>query len=159
LSIKPFPKNMRPALGGLACALTLVTGCGDAEPPEAGGAGTARGEVMAIVPTLSVMVTGDSVRFTLRIANNGASGVDLTFGSGQRYDFVVSEAGEEIWRWSADRMFTQVVGEEHLGASTVLEYGESWDPGGREGVFRAIGRLMSSNHPVELETEFELGGG
>lgn len=159
LSEKPFSANPRHALTGLACGLVLLAGCIDAEPPQEQRAGTAQGEAVRLVPTLSVVVAGDSVRFTFQVANAGMSAVELTFGSGQRYDIVVSDsAGGEVWRWSAGRMFTQAVGEERLEAGGTLEYEATWDPSGREGVYRAVARLLSSDQPLELGTEFELGG-
>jgi len=113
--------------------------------------------VIELVPTLSVVVAGDSVRFTLRVANDGAAPVTLSFGSAQRYDFaVVDGAGTVVWRWSADQMFAQVAGEETVEPGDVLEYGASWDAGDREGEYRAEARLVSSNQPLELTTLFEL---
>jgi hypothetical protein len=106
-----------------------------------------------------VVVSGDLARYTLRVTNAGPSAIDLPFGSGQRYDFVVSDsAGGEVWRWSADRMFTQATESEVLEAGGVLEYEATWDPSGRAGLYRAVARLESSNRPQELGTEFELGG-
>jgi hypothetical protein len=108
---------------GAVCALALLAGCAGAEPPEAERAGSAQGAAVSLVPTLAVVVSGDSVRFTLRVVNGGPSAVDLTFGSGQRFDFVVSDsAGVEVWRWSADRMFAQATASEVIEAGGVLEY-------------------------------------
>jgi hypothetical protein len=159
LSANLFPANQRQSLTGLACVLALLAGCTNAAPPEEERTGVAQGEVVRLVPTLAVVVAGDSVRFTFRVANAGAAAVDLTFGSGQRFDIVVSDgAGSEVWRWSEDRMFTQAVSEERVEAGSALEYEARWDPSGREGVYRAVARLVSSDQPLELDTEFELGG-
>jgi hypothetical protein len=159
VSGKPIRANLRHTVTGLACVLAVLAGCVNADPPEAERAGSARGEAITLVPTLAVVVAGDSVRFTFRVANAGTAAVDMSFGSGQRYDIVVSDAaGEEVWRWSSDRMFAQAVGEERLEAGGTLEYEATWDPAGREGVYRAVARLVSSDQPLELGTEFELGG-
>lgn len=115
--------------------------------------------MVSLLPTMSVVVTDDSVRFRLRVANNGATEVTASFGSSQRYDFVVEDAaGMEVWRWGADRMFGQALGEERLEPGGVLEYSAAWAPGGLSGSYRAVARLVSSDRPVELSTEFELGG-
>lgn len=99
------------------------------------------------------------MRFTFRVANNGAGPVDLSFQSGQRYEFIVSDSvGAEVWRWSSEQMFTQALGEERLEAGGVLEYGAVWKPGDLSGMYRAVARLVSSDRPLELGTEFELGG-
>lgn len=151
---------LRPLLIPTLGVAALVLACTSGERREEGGTGSAMGAVVELVPTLAVVVTGDSVRFRLRVANDGAAAVPLEFGSAQRYDFVIFDgAGAEVWRWSSGRMFAQVVGLERLEPGAVLEYEESWDPAGREGEYRAEARLVSSNRPLELSTEFELGDG
>lgn len=112
-----------------------------------------------LIPTLAVRVLTDSVELSLRVSNGGESAVTLEFATSQRYDFVVrSEAGEELWRWSADRMFAEMLGREELSAGGTVEYREVWEPGGRTGRFLAEGRLVTLSEPVSLETEFELVG-
>jgi hypothetical protein len=116
-----------------------------AEPSDATG----------LVPTLRVRVAGDTVSFDLSVANGGDAPVTLTFATSQRYDFVVvDESGAEVWRWSADRMFGQALSEVALPVRGVLAYHGSWYPKTR-GRFRAVARLMSTNHPIRIEAEFE----
>jgi hypothetical protein len=115
--------------------------------------------VVSLLPTMAVVVTADSVRFRLGVANNGTSPVTMAFNSSQRYDFeVVDGAGVAVWQWSADQMFGQVLGEETLEPGAVLEYSATWEPGELSGSYRAVARLVSSDRPLELGTEFELGG-
>ena len=52
---------------------------------------------------------------TLLVLNRSPQPVSLTFRNAQRYDIVVQDAkGDPVWRWSAGRMFAQVMGEETL---------------------------------------------
>ncbi len=112
----------------------------------------------SLVPSFVVRVVGDSVEMVLRVANGGTSPVALHFRSAQRYDFAVRDGtGAEVWRWSADQMFGQVVGQEEVAPAAVLEYRAVWSPGDRRGMLRAASRV-TSDPPIDLETEFELRG-
>jgi hypothetical protein len=103
-------------------------------------------------------VAGDTVHLHLQVSNAADTAIVLTFPSTQRYDFgVETESGESVWRWSADRMFGQVLGEERLESGASLSYREVWPSVGRSGRFVAVGQVVSTDHPVELRTEFEAG--
>lgn len=113
-------------------------------------------EVTGLVPTLRVRVVVDTVFFDLVVANAGEAPMTLSFATSQRYDFrVLDETGTEVWRWSADRVFGQALSEESVPAGGVLEYHEMWLTTMR-GRFRAGAWLVSTDHPLELQTEFEV---
>ena len=93
---------------------------------------------------------GRGVGFSLKACNRSNEPVDLTFQSGQRYDFEVSRGGELVWRWSDGQAFTQVYGQERWGPGECKTYTEWWDgtdsqgkvaPPGR---YEAVGILTSS---------------
>lgn len=68
----------------------------------------------------STYAAGEPLAFTVAVENRGTQHVVLTFRTAQRFDVRIQDAsGREVWRWSADRMFAQAVGEERL------------EPGGR----------------------------
>ena len=128
------------------------SGSGEPREPELSEAP----QSTVLVPTLRVTVTGGAVALDLIVANAGAEPVVLTFGTSQRYDFVVlGEDGAEVWRWSADRMFTQAVAEEEVPAGAALEYHEAWPQAG-PGRFRVVATVESIDHPLELTAEFEV---
>lgn len=55
-----------------------------------------------------------TARLTLR--NTREQPVELQFGSGQRFEIVLKNAkGEEVYRWSNGKFFTQALGSETLG--------------------------------------------
>lgn len=77
---------------------------------------------MPLNATVDATVDGD-VEFTFEVTNSGPGTVELTFRSGKRADVAVTDAesGDEVWRWSQNRMFTQAI-------STVeLESGDTFD--------------------------------
>ena len=59
---------------------------------------------------------GEPIRITFEVFNRTPTAVRLKFASAQRFDFVIANAaGNEVWRWSAGRMFATVMGQETLG--------------------------------------------
>lgn len=111
-----------------------------------------------LVSSLSVQTRGDTVLLALRVTNPAESSVPVTFPTGQTYDFAVRDAaGRELWRWSADRGFTQAVQTRPIAPAATWEFGERWvPPPGTRGELTAVGRLASSSHPVELTSAFRL---
>ena len=141
----------------LLLLLLVPAACGPSEPPPETGDGAVEPLPAALVPTLTVRIEGDSVRFALQVSNATDSAVVLQFGTAQRYDFVVrTEGGEELWRWSEGQMFSQALGEERIEPGRSLEYHEVWAGPVTAGLYRGVGRLVSVNGPVELETPFEV---
>ena len=109
-----------------------------------------------LAASLQIGVTEDSVRFNLYVTNTSAVGMELNFGSAQRYDFAVETTdGDEIWRWSTDRAFAQVTGQETLAPGESLQYEASWVPGTRTGTYVAIAELRSAPR-IERRMQFQL---
>ncbi len=112
-----------------------------------------------LASSLEVEVRADSVRLALHVTNTADRAMRLDFPSGQRYDFAVhTPDGRELWRWSADRAFTQAVGSEVLEAQGTVTYRASWAPPVRDGDLIAVAELVASNAPLRRETRFQLRG-
>ncbi|MGH7458038.1 MAG: BsuPI-related putative proteinase inhibitor [Longimicrobiaceae bacterium] len=132
----------------LAAALAFA-GCGPVNhtPAPAGG---------PLVGSLQVTPLENRVDLTLLITNVSEQPVELTFRSGQSFDFEVSRGGREVWRWSAERVFTQAIRQETVAAGETLRYRASWrPPAGAAGEYRVTGRL-SADYPLEQSSTFRL---
>lgn len=71
---------------------------------------------------VEVFSMGNKLRVTLRLMTDSGAPVTLRFPSGQRHEIVIrTSEGEEIWRWSAGRMFTQAAEEVTVGGQMVIE--------------------------------------
>jgi hypothetical protein len=106
---------------------------------------------------LNVSIEQHDVRLALDVRNVGGKHAELTFPSGQSYDFVVVDSlGKEVWRWSHHRMFTQGVQNKQLGSGESLQVAETWKQGARPGRYTAIATLKSTNFPVEQRVEFVM---
>lgn len=110
-----------------------------------------------LVTSIEVEVGAGTVRFVLHLTNPTAQPIRLEFASSQRYDFEVqTPAGGEVWRWSADQMFGQMLSEESIAAGSSREFTVTWQPGNRTGAFVAVGRVTASNRKVEQRAAFEI---
>jgi hypothetical protein len=141
----------------LAGAL-LADACARPEPaPDPGALAGSGGVEAGLISSFEAQVAADSVRFTLHVTNATAEPIELEFPSAQRFDFeVLAEDGTEVWRWSAEQMFAQMLGTEQIGAGEIVDYEAVWDASGRRGAYTAVGRLTSSDKPLELRTRFEI---
>jgi hypothetical protein len=139
----------------MVALLTAAAACGGRTDGEAV---TERGVPADLVASLDVRVLGDTVDMGLHVANAAADPVELEFATAQRYDFaVLTLEGEEVWRWSSDQMFAQVLGSERVGNGNTLEYRATWPAAApAPGRYIAEGQLVAQNRPVTLRTEFEL---
>jgi hypothetical protein len=132
---------------GLACARRAE--------PEGGSSAPVAEDV---VSSLEVKVGRDSVELILHATNPTSKPVTLEFNSGQRYDFLILDAGgRTVWQWSSDRMFAQMVGSEVLAPGKGLQYRAVWNPAGKRGSFVGVGRLTVRGRPLEQRAQFEVG--
>ena len=94
-----------------------------------------------------------------KIFNYTEEEIIFHFNTSQRYDFIIEdEKGNEIWRWSEDKMFTMVLGEETLGTLNpeviyVSEYKDRLSPGYYKitGIFVAQEKPMSGSIIIEVK--------
>jgi hypothetical protein len=149
----PPPRRALPLLAALALAAACTP-----VPPGPSTAPAPGADAGELVTSVRVQTQGDTVLFSLQLTNPSTAPVRFTFPSGQTYDFVVRGAGGgEVWRWSADRGFTQAVQSLTLRPGETWQFGERWTrPSGLRGEFTAVGRLVSSNRPVERTATFRL---
>jgi hypothetical protein len=70
---------------------------------------------------------GQPVRLRLEVFNDRAEAVRLTFNSSKIYDFEVLWEDQLLWRWSADRLFAQMLTEEMLAPGEQRSFEATWD--------------------------------
>lgn len=100
---------------------------------------------------------GEPVGMTLRVANDSDREVTLRFSSGQRYDFAIRDDRDvEVWRWSEDRGFVQMLGEERLPGGDELVYREEFLGRLEPGTYELVGTLTSSDQAASASTRFDV---
>lgn len=150
MGVRGLPGSIRLYAGLLLMGLMLLGGCGG---PGGDGARSWDG----LLPSLQAYSAGDAVTLVLQVTNTTSRPVDLNFSSGQQFDFWIEKGDRELWRWSADQMFTQALYHIPLPAGETLRYEATWDPpASAHGDFTAYGTMTSRDHPVEQRVEFTL---
>jgi len=102
---------------------------------------------------------GEPIIMTVKIFNYTEEKITFHFNTSQRYDFIIeNEERNEIWRWSKDKMFAMVLGEETLGLTNqeiiyATEYQGKLSLGYYKitGIFVAQDRPMSGSIVVEVK--------
>ena len=108
---------------------------------------------ISVMTNKMIYSVGEPITMTLKIFNYTEEDIFFHFNTSQRYDFIIEdEKGNEIWRWSKERMFTMVLGEETLGPTNTkiiytAEYRDKLSPGYYKikGILVAKDRQMSGN--------------
>lgn len=140
--------------GEAILSMALVLGGCAGSTGEVNGDGAAAGEVAASV---EVKVQGDSVRLLLHVTNTAGRGLEFTFPTSQRHEFVVrEEGGAEVWRWSEGMMFLQAITRATLGPGETWAFEGAWVPGNRTGRYQVVGRVTAEEGGVEQSAAFEL---
>jgi hypothetical protein len=102
---------------------------------------------------------GEPIVMTLKVFNYTEEEIIFHFNTGQKYDFIIEdEERNEIWRWSRDRMFAMMLGEEILRPSNseiiyTIEYQGKLSLGYYKitGIFTAQDRPMSGSIIIEVK--------
>ena len=75
---------------------------------------------------------GGPVSLTITVA--ASEPITLYYRTAQRYDIVITDQeGAEVWRWSKDKGFGQVLEEVSLEENELLTFNESWDQRDNDG--------------------------
>ena len=69
---------------------------------------------------------GIPVELTLLKTNMSPRSLAYTYPDSRRYDFAVYSGDMEIWRWSYDKLFIQVVETVPLSPGQTISYREYW---------------------------------
>jgi hypothetical protein len=146
---------MTRSFSAIVCTLLIVGAC--ASSSDVAGERRNVGNVtMTFTVTPARPRAGQAVRLTLRLVNNAARQMSLTFPTSQKYDFWITSGTREVWRWSADRMFTQDVTRQELAGQTVAVFSESWNAS-QMGNLVAHARLTADTYDGEMKGTLVVG--
>lgn len=92
----------------------------------------------------------EPIMMTLKIFNYTEEDIVFHFNTSQRYDFIIeNEEGNEVWRWSKDRMFAMMLGEEILGpTNTEVIYTEEYKDKLSSGYYKITGIFVAQEKPM-----------
>jgi hypothetical protein len=136
-------------IGAIICALLILGAC--ASSSDIAGERRNVGNVtMTFTATPARARAGQAVRLTLRLVNNAGRQLSLTFPTSQKYDFWITSGSREVWRWSADRVFSQDVIRQDIAGQTVAVFSETWNAA-QMGNLVAHARLTAESYDGEMK--------
>ena len=80
-----------------------------------------------IMVSLDVKISKDPIEFILLVKNKISEPVQICFSSTKKFDFIVSQANREVWRFSSGKMYAQVIIEETIIPGKSLRFTHMWD--------------------------------
>ncbi|NHN42685.1 hypothetical protein G9C85_13745 [Halorubellus sp. JP-L1] len=110
---------------------------------------------MTLSGSLSATVSDDAVEFEYAVANDGSEAVDLQFSDSQTHEVVVFEDGEEVWSFSDDRMFMQMLQSESIAPGDAVTYAATWEDA-PAGEYEARAWLTANDVDCEAATSFTV---
>ena len=127
---------------------------GERERATSGAVADLADLTVRVAPARTTYAAGEPIALTLGVKNPTEVAVTLRFATGQRYDFVIeSAAGVEVWRWSADRAFTQGLGEQTVPPGWELDYNETFAGRLAPGTYRVRGIVPTVGDTLEARGE------
>ena len=93
----------------------------------------------------------------ITVTNGSKEPFQENLRTSQVYDFLVRKNGKEIWRWSADKGFLQVITEFTLAVGQSRQYRETWSqrdnqersvPAGRYEILSMLKTLPERSTPT-----------
>ncbi|BAB06634.1 hypothetical protein E2L07_08515 [Halalkalibacterium halodurans] len=126
----------------LALGLATLSACGQGTSSEPSGDGTngdaeelkeEESEVNGVNVSVSAETVGDQIEATITLINTTDQDVHFQFSSGQQYELILkNEAGDTVYRYSDDKMFTMALIDETLAAGESKTWTESIPAGDLE---------------------------
>jgi hypothetical protein len=104
--------------------------------------------------TVSEASDARKMSFALELKNTDDKLAEVRFANGRTHEFIVlDEQNREVWRWSAGRLFTQVLQTKQLQKGEAIRYTAHWDTAA-PGRYRVVASLNSSEYKLPIEKEF-----
>lgn len=100
----------------------------------------------------------EQMTWRLRVENSGSEPLELVFSSGQSGDVVVRREGREVHRWSAERVFSQEVRNEPLGAGESRTYELDDRLALEPGDYEVEATLSADPAPPPATASLQMGG-
>ena len=143
-------------------ALLLASGGAESEPTDfEKGLSLLQFSVLSERP---VYHRGQPVRLILTLANPGDTPQFFSFRSSHQYDFVIRRENQQVWEWSAGRMFAQALTQWTLQPHETRTFRETWDQNGPNGEpaspgsYELVGMLLVVDRTYTATAAFTIEG-
>ncbi|WP_222919498.1 BsuPI-related putative proteinase inhibitor [Natrinema sp. SYSU A 869] len=99
----------------------------------------------------------DAVMFVFAVTNTGDEPVELEFSDACKAEFVLAADDEEVWRFSEERMFAQVLSSETLDPGESTTYEAEWSDL-EPGEYTATAALQARERTCKATTPVTVSG-
>jgi hypothetical protein len=132
-------------------APAALAGCSRNDQPRTGGVVSYTENLSFTVSFDEPLRTGHRVTWTLNVENRSKEAVTLHFRSGKDGDVALQQGGREVYRWSANRVFSQALRQVRLeaGARHAFPLEEKALPA-PAGNYELVAAVASDPSPGEL---------
>lgn len=101
---------------------------------------------------LTLLEEGEILKINFEFTNIGAEDLNLTYMSGQRFDYQILDAsGETVLTWSANKSFIEMITEVPMAAGETILYTDDFDYSDMMG-----GRIPAGNYTLKFFTSFSV---
>ncbi|MDF2822213.1 MAG: hypothetical protein K0R15_2661 [Clostridiales bacterium] len=99
-------------------------------------------------------VKEDKVIFDFELMSHYTKPVTLTFGSGQSFELVITDAlGKEVYRFADGKAFIQMIREQIINPGEELKFQDVWDMTNKEGVKLTSGKFKAQIKILAMSEE------
>ncbi|MGG3573344.1 BsuPI-related putative proteinase inhibitor [Bacillus gobiensis] len=143
----------------LVFSMLLLGACDQKETPQSDKEVSGEVEQNDLALSIEAVPKNGEVEFIMALKNNRNEDVEFTFNTGQRFELVVyDEKGEQKYRYSKGKMFTQAFQSIVLKPSEVYEFTDVWktenlEPGEYKATVTFLGKSESVN-TLKASTSF-----
>lgn len=93
------------------------------------------------------------VEFSFRVTNTCPDPVELQFSDACKAEFIVTDDGREVWRYTDGKLFAQMLSAERLAPEETATYEAEWTTP-RPGGYVATAELRAQETTCEARAEF-----
>ena len=139
--------------------ITAVAGCGGDDGGSERQAGQQKGLTLK-VSFDEPLRSGGPVTWTLEVENHGSAPEQLAFRSGKDGDVALLRGGQEVYRWSGTRYFTQAMRQVPIGPGEQKSFSlEEKALPAEAGDYELVAELDSEPAPPPARRSVSVKGG
>ncbi|MGM0757087.1 MAG: BsuPI-related putative proteinase inhibitor [Bacillota bacterium] len=138
----------------LLLVLLVLAACGQQKKDEPNKEVSGQMGEKTVVLTVDPVQKGSSIQFNMSLKNESDRDIEFTFNTSQKFELsVYDENGNEQYRYSKDRMFTQAIQSFVLKKDEAYDFQDKWSNGVEPGTYEAVVTFKGKAEGLKQITE------
>ncbi|AYJ89637.1 BsuPI-related putative proteinase inhibitor [Bacillus safensis] len=138
----------------LLLILLVLAACGQQKKDEPDKEVSGQMGEKTVELTVDPVQKGSSVQFNMSLKNESDRDFEFTFNTSQKFELsVYDENGNEQYRYSKDRMFTQAIQTFVLKKGEAYDFQDTWSNGVKPGTYEAVVTFKGKAEGLKQITE------